>query len=220
MASAYVFFWLGSHAVINYILQHFMGLLSQYWNGRLLGLPGAMMQSFRALALSLADKISSIAYRANLGAAGKGVIIRRGVIIRHPSRLKLGNNVRIGRACEISCYDNVEIGDNTWMDPRCMLDGSGGISIGKNCSLSEGVSIHTHTHGYENGCTSRVNCTTSKVSIGNNVWIAEFSTILPSAKSIGNNSVIAANTIVTQPVPDNVVVAGNPGRIVEQLPSK
>ncbi len=52
-----------------------------------------------------------------------------------------------------------------------------------------------------------------KTIIGNNVFLGVNSVVLPGVK-IGNNVVIGAGCVVTKDIPDDVVVAGNPGRII------
>lgn len=52
--------------------------------------------------------------------------------------------------------------------------------------------------------------------IGNNAWIGGSSVILPGV-TIGNNVVVAAGSVVVKDVPDNVVVAGNPAKIIKYL---
>ena len=52
--------------------------------------------------------------------------------------------------------------------------------------------------------------------IGDNVWIGGGVTILPGVM-IGDNTVVAAASVVTKSFPDNVVVAGNPARIIKHL---
>ena len=53
-----------------------------------------------------------------------------------------------------SVYDNViiignvKVGKNTWIGPNCILDGSGGLEIGDNCTISAGVHIYTHNSLY------------------------------------------------------------------------
>ena len=54
------------------------------------------------------------------------------------------------------------------------------------------------------------------ITVGNNVWIGGNVTIL-SDVTIGNNVVIGAGSVVTKDVPDSVVVAGNPARVIKEL---
>lgn len=86
------------------------------------------------------------------------------------------------------------------------------ITIGNNCQLTDCMLI---THG--GGASVRKNhpdfdCF-GKITIGNYVYIGANAIVLPGV-TIGDNSLIAAGSIVTKSVPSNVVVAGNPARII------
>jgi len=83
------------------------------------------------------------------------------------------------------------------------------ISIGNNVTMS-GVKLLTHDASIKKalGYTK-----TGKVVIGNNVFIGWGSVVLPNT-IIGNNVIIGAGTIVAKDIPDNVVVCGNPLRVI------
>ncbi len=55
----------------------------------------------------------------------------------------------------------------------------------------------------------------SKVMIGDNVFIGARSVILPGVH-IGNNVIVGAGSVVTKSIPDNMVAAGNPARLLKQ----
>jgi len=90
------------------------------------------------------------------------------------------------------------------------------IHIGDNCMLAPGVHIYTATHpvdaiernsGLEFG---------APVTIGHNVWIGGRAVINPGV-TIGDNVVIGSGTVVIRDVPSDVVIAGNPARIIKKL---
>lgn len=92
------------------------------------------------------------------------------------------------------------------LDPgHCWL-----ISIGDNVTMAPRVHILCHDASTKEflGYTK-----IGRVTIGNNVFIGAESVVLPGV-TIGNNVIIGANSTVTHDIPDGVVVAGSPARIV------
>ena len=55
------------------------------------------------------------------------------------------------------------------------------------------------------------------LEIGHDVWIGANAIILPGVSRIGNGAVIGAGSVVTKSFPDDVVVAGNPARVIRRL---
>ena len=54
------------------------------------------------------------------------------------------------------------------------------------------------------------------MKVGNNVWIGGNVTVLPGV-SIGDDSVIGAGSVVTKDIPENVIAAGNPCRVIRKI---
>lgn len=89
------------------------------------------------------------------------------------------------------------------------------IEIGDDVQITRGVTILTH--GYDWSVLKRV-CrevlgSAGRVKIGNNVFIG-MNTMILKGVNIGNNVIIGAESLVNKDVPDNVVVAGNPARVI------
>lgn len=111
---------------------------------------------------------------------------------------------------------NIHVGENFYANFDCVFLDVCEIRIGDNCFIAPGVHIYTATHplnaeervsGVEYG---------KPVKIGDNVWIGGNSVINPGV-TIGNNVVIASGSVVTKDVPANVVVGGNPAKIIKQI---
>jgi maltose O-acetyltransferase len=111
---------------------------------------------------------------------------------------------------------NIFVGENFYANFDCLILDTCPVEIGDNCMLGPGVHIYTATHpllpnernsGLEYG---------KPVKIGNNVWIGGRSVINPGV-TIGDNAVVASGAVVTKDVPDNVVVGGNPARIIKRI---
>lgn len=109
------------------------------------------------------------------------------------AHLNIGNNVFVNYGVEIRCSTKVKIGDNVLFGPL--------VSI-----------MDRDFHQVEP--VSPVN--SGDINIGNNVWLGRSVTVL-SGVTIGDNSVIAAGSIVTKDVPPNVLVGGVPAKVLKEL---
>ncbi|WP_277586139.1 sugar O-acetyltransferase [Psychrobacillus antarcticus] len=111
---------------------------------------------------------------------------------------------------------NIHVGENFYTNFDCVFLDVCEIRIGENCFIAPGVHIYTATHPLN--AQERIAGTEygKPVHIGDNVWIGGRAVINPGVK-IGNNVVIASGAIVTKDIPDNVVVGGNPARVMKEL---
>ena len=88
------------------------------------------------------------------------------------------------------------------------------VTIGDNCFIGPNVSIYTACHSTNPAERRTRKEWAEPVTIGNDVWIGGSVTILPGV-TIGNGVTIGAGSVVTKDIPDNVVAAGNPCRIIK-----
>ena len=86
------------------------------------------------------------------------------------------------------------------------------ISIGDNVTISSDVRFITHDNAIIKSNTEMTDIV-GRISVGNNVFIGMRSIILLGV-SIGDNCIIGAGAVVTKSVPNGMVVAGNPAKIV------
>jgi acetyltransferase-like isoleucine patch superfamily enzyme len=190
--------------------------LVKYWNLKPQGVVKFGMILLNVSVLSAYEKISSFFWKYNLGRAGNNLTIQKGTSIRYPHNLSLGNNVSIGRNCQVSSEFSdsyLRINKNTNIDKKCLIDYSGGIEMGENVTISEGVMIETHSHGFN----PRSKPVKMPIKISNNVWIGARATILPNVEYIGENAIIGAGSIVTKSVEKNEIVAGNPAKCIRYV---
>lgn len=109
----------------------------------------------------------------------------------------------------------ITIGDYVLMSPGTRISAAAKIEIGDSVMMAHGVYItDADWHGIYD--RSKRTDEITPVVIKDNVWLGDRSTVLKGV-TIGENSIVAANTVVTKDVPANVVVAGNPAKIVKQL---
>jgi len=109
---------------------------------------------------------------------------------------------------------NIKIGKAVFINACCRFQDNGGISIGDNTMIGQGVTIVTLNHDLNP--KTRINANPKQVKIGKNVWIGASSTILPGV-SIGNNAIIGAGSVVTKNIPPNTVAVGNPAKVIKKL---
>ncbi|MEH6567608.1 MAG: acyltransferase [Halioglobus sp.] len=101
------------------------------------------------------------------------------------------------------------------MSPGSRLSASDEIILGDGVMLANGAYVTDsdwHTIYDRTVRDERV----TPVHIGENVWLGDHATVLKGV-TIGKNSVVAARAVVTRDVPENVVVAGNPAKVVKEL---
>lgn len=149
-------------------------------------LMGFPFQYFRYIALKL---------RSN--SIGKGIIVNDHCTIIHTSKLRLGDNVSIGR--------------------RSFISAKGGLTIGNNVLIAFDCVILTEKHIYgPNVIVWKSGFATAPVHIGNNVLVGTKAIIMPGV-TIGNNVIIGAHSVVTKNIPSNSVAAGIPAKIIKKL---
>jgi acetyltransferase-like isoleucine patch superfamily enzyme len=110
-------------------------------------------------------------------------------------------------------FGNVKVGKNTWIGPNTLLDGTGNLKIGDNCSISTGVQIYTHDTVKWAISGGKDKYEYAPVIIGNNCYIGPNS-VISKGISIGDGCIIGANSFVNQSFPPGTKIAGNPGRII------
>ena len=106
---------------------------------------------------------------------------------------------------------NVEIDSNTWVGPFCLLDGTGGLKIGSNCSISTGVQILTHDSVKWALSGGRAEYDYSPTLIGKNCFVGSHA-IITRGCIVGNNCLIAAGAVLTKSFPNNSIIAGVPAK--------
>jgi len=136
--------------------------------------------------------------------------------------ITLGNDVHImalkDKPVRLSVFEGqgaISIGDYCIVNPGVRITSASQVTIGKSCMLAMNAYLSDadwhdlHHRIYAPGSTS-------PIVLEDNVWIGD-SALICKGVTIGKNSIIGAWSVVTKDVPANVVVAGNPAKIVREL---
>ena len=107
----------------------------------------------------------------------------------------------------------LKVGSNVWIGPKVLLDATGGLLIGKWCSISSGVEIYSHStvrsaltggkHKYEYEMTE----------IGNRCFVGPGAVILYGT-NLGPETVVRPNAVVSGAFPRGVILDGSPAKVV------
>lgn len=113
---------------------------------------------------------------------------------------------------------NIEVGHSFYANFGCTILDVHRVQIGDNVMLGPNVQIYTATHSLSPAERSSGLESAKPVVIGNNVWIGGSAVICPGV-TIGDNVTIGAGSVVTKNIPDSVLAAGNPCRVIKNLES-
>lgn len=129
---------------------------------------------------------------------------------------RTGENICVLAPIHFDYGTNIEVGENFYANYNLTVLDVAKVTIGDNVMLAPNVAIYTAGHpihhiprnrGYEYGI---------EISIGDNVWVGGNTVILPGVH-IGDNVVIGGGSVVTKDIPDNVIAAGNPCRVIREI---
>jgi maltose O-acetyltransferase len=127
-----------------------------------------------------------------------------------------GDNLFLEPAFRCDYGYNIHVGENFFANFECVILDVCKVRIGNNCMLAPGVHIYTAAHPLNPTERNSGREFGKPVTIGNNVWIGGGAIINPGV-NIGDNAVIASGAVVTKDVPENVVVGGNPAKILKSI---
>ena len=109
---------------------------------------------------------------------------------------------------------NIRVGRNVFINHACEFMDRGGITIEDDVLIGPKVNLVTISHPLDPAERRSTHCAPIVVKKG--AWLGAAVSVMPGV-TIGENAVVAANAVVTRDVPDNVVVAGVPARIIDHI---
>ena len=109
---------------------------------------------------------------------------------------------------------NLTLHDRACLGDRANAYSLGEIEIGARATVAQEVYLSSGTHDFDR---PEMPLVAAKITIGEDAFIGARAFVLPGV-TIGARSVIGACSVVTEDVPENVVAAGNPCRIIRSRP--
>ncbi len=132
-------------------------------------------------------------------------------------RLTFGDHCRSGRDAyfETTGGGRIVVGNNVRINTGALLASHNSIVIGNDCLIGEYVSVRDANHGTAMGQLMHLQVhTSSPIVLGSNVWIARGAVVLQGV-SIGDDAIVAANSVVNQDVFTGAIVGGVPARVIK-----
>ena len=130
-----------------------------------------------------------------------------------------GENVYINRWVVVDYGINIHIGENFYSNYNLTLLDVCPITIGKNAMIGPNCQFLTPLHPLDPIERNSGKEYGAPITIGDNFWAGGGVTVLPGV-TLGNNVVAGAGAVITKSFGDNVVLAGNPARVIKEIPVK
>ncbi len=129
---------------------------------------------------------------------------------------KIGQKITVIPPFHCDYGSNIFAGDNLYINYGCVILDCNTVHIGDNVLCAPYVQIYTAYHPTEPEIRLSGKELAAPIKIGNNVWIGGSAIICPGV-TIGDNTTIGAGSVVTKNIPENVIAAGNPCRVIRNL---
>lgn len=136
-----------------------------------------------------------------------------GVLRIYPKgELNIQGNIRIAKGVRLYVSGTLNMNHNTYINPNTIIIARNKVSIGEGCAISWNCQIIDDD--YHEVIRANYHDNSKEIIIGDNVWIGT-SVIILKGVHIGNNSIIAAGSVVTKSFPSNSLIGGNPAKLIK-----
>ena len=111
---------------------------------------------------------------------------------------------------------NIEIGENFYTNHNIVILDGAGVKFGDNVFIAPNCGFYTAGHPLDSKRRNAGLEYAKPIIVGNNVWFGAGVQVMPGVR-IGNDVVIAAGSVVTKDIPDGVLAAGVPCKVVREI---
>ena len=111
---------------------------------------------------------------------------------------------------------NIEVGENFYANHGCVILDCAKVTFGDNVFIAPNCGFYTAGHPIDSKRRNAGLEYAHPITVGNNVWFGGGVQVMPGV-TIGNNVVIGSGSVVTKDIPDNVVAAGNPCKVLRAI---
>lgn len=183
-----------------------------------------------------------LAYPLLLGQVGRNVTFGRDVVLRHPRKIRIGDDVVVDDLVVLDAKGDsnrgISLGDGVFLGRGTILSCKDGdielhdhVNVGFNCEVFSGSRVVVGRHGlfaaysylvgggheFERAQVPVLEQGRSSlgITLGENVWLGTGAKVLDGVR-IGRDVVVGANAVVNTDLPDGVIAAGIPARVIRQ----
>jgi acetyltransferase-like isoleucine patch superfamily enzyme len=212
----------GSRSLVRLVLYELVMLTSSW-------VPGALGLLLR-----------KIMYPWLLASVGRNVVFGQGVVVRHPGKIRLGDDVTVddlvvldakgtsnagidlgsgvflGRGTILSCKDgDIVLGEHTNLGFHCEVFSGSSVKVGRHGLFAAYVYLVGGGHEFERGDVAVIDQPRASegITLGDNVWLGTGARVLDGV-TLGSNVVVGANGVVTSDLPGGAIAAGVPARVL------
>jgi len=172
------------------------------------------------------SKILSLLIRGSFAKYGRKTVIVFPLRVSGEKRIIVGDNVYIGANCWLQTIPDgnnitpaIAIGNGTSIVGSCVISAVRNVVIEDKVLIAKNVYISDHVHNYSDQAIPIIDQGIYKmapVTIKSGAWIGQNAVICPGV-TIGHNSVVGANSVVKEDIPDYSIAVGAPARIIKKI---
>lgn len=130
-----------------------------------------------------------------------------------------GNHLYVESVFSCDYGENIHVGENFYANFGCVILDVAEVRFGDNCMLAPQVGIYTASHPLDPVARNSGREFAKPIQFGDNCWIGGMA-VINRGVTLGKNVVVASGSVVTKSFGDNLVLAGNPARVIKRIESR